>query len=386
MWASIIHGISGETTYLMGLTVTQHVLLVGFGYVGQFKVVPALAKLAQMPDFHKKTSREPIELRVIATDPKKSRVINQLREEIESQNSVLTIHPLLKADKYEDQLGDTQFDLVYIASPNETHAQYLAEFLERAHHILVEKPLVDHLADLTGLEDRFQPAQFDAIQLIDHYLFKDAVSYFFTHAQGYVKKIGRLEQLSFSLIEENPIRQDRKWLYQTGMIRDLAVHGLSLIFKLSELGILSQSEADLTLRECQKAWYDPLPVGIQNSRETAAILHYSIETLPFTITVGKGAGFIRKQLQLTGEKGTLTIDTSKKMVTLEQNNRVERLFRAPPSDLVYPEYLNLLNLFFYEPRNVGLPYPLAKKQIQLFEATDKITTGVTYPVGTFPFW
>ena len=364
---------------------TKRILLVGFGHVGQVKFTPALVKLAQMPDFQKKVAGEPFELWVADTDSEKSVVVEQLQEDVASQNSVLKIHPLLEADKLEAQLGDMRFDLVYIASPNETHAQYIAEFVDRADHILVEKPLVDHLADLTALENRFQPAQFDVIQLMDHYLFKDVVHYFFTQVSDDVKKLGRFEQLSFSLIEKDPIRKDRRWLYHTGMIRDLAVHGLSIAFKLGELGILSLSEGELVLRECQKAWYDGIPEVFADPRETAATLHYSVGALPFTITVGKGAGFSRKHVQLIGEQGTLTVNTLENTVTLEHENRVDCLYQTPVSDLVYPEYLNLLNLFFTESTNVGLAYPLAKRQIQLFEATDKITTGVTYPVGTFPF-
>jgi predicted dehydrogenase len=353
--------------------------------VGQEKFTPALVQIAQTPDFIQNLNGDAVDFWIVDSNPAKITAIQQLKKQLTSTKSSLRVQDPIDAANLEKAVKDRHFDLVYIASPNATHAEYIAVLLELADHILVEKPLVDYVTDLVPLEERFSPVELAKIRLMDHYLFKDAVLHFFTHHQRYLKRIEPLERLDFSLIEKNPIRDDRSWLYHTGMIRDLAVHGLSILFKLGESSMLPVEAMDIELKECQKAWYDPIPEEVGAPQETAAAIHYLVGNLPFTIIVGKGAGVSRKCFRLVGEKGELVINILKNTVTLEQDNRSDQLSQAPLPTHGYPEYLNFLTLFFIEPTQIGLAYALAKKQIELFEDTDKISTGSTYPVGTFPF-
>jgi predicted dehydrogenase len=367
---------------------TRRIILVGYGHVGQEKFTPALMALAQTSVFQQFSNGETAEFWILDTNQQKQATIAQLQDQIPVQSNIVVrslIQDLNMLDDMADTLEDGSFDLAYIASPNDTHAPYMAFFLRYANLVLVEKPLVDYLSDLSDLEAQFTPAKLDAIRLVDHYLFKDAILHFFNNSQQYMRKIGTVRQLTFSLIEEAPIRPGRRWLYQTGMIRDLAVHGLSILFKLSEYDILPLTLVNLTLVKCQKAWYDAVPKDIQNPRETAAHLQYQIGELPFSITVGKGAGFTQKQFQLIGDTGTLLINTVTNTIALKQDDVVDILYTAESAVQPYPEYFNLLNGFFKVPSQVGLSYQSAKTQIRLVEATDAVKTGMQYKRGTFPF-
>jgi predicted dehydrogenase len=356
--------------------------------VGQDKFTPALLQLAQMPEFAQKLNSGDLKFWVVDTNPEKLTAIKQLTTQTPSTVSHLRVQPPISARTMPElakQLGDTIFDLVYVASPNETHATYIAFFLDRAKLILVEKPLVDHLATLSDVEKQFNSEALSAVRLVDHYLFKDVLLHFFTHLAQYLRKIGTVNRLAFTLIEAEPIRADRRWLYSTGMIRDLAVHGLSILFKFREAGDLSLDLSALSLVDCQKAQYDAIPDGVKNPQETAAHLEYRIGDVSFSIIVGKGAGFSRKEFQLVGERGTLAVDTLKSKVTLSQNGGHEYLYSASKPVRAYPEYLNLLKAYFSNQPQLGLSYQKAKTQIQLFEAIDPVKITRRYQVGAFPF-
>ncbi len=278
-------------------------------------------------------------------------------------------------------MADDHFDVVYISTPNRTHCAYIDFFLPRARHVLVEKPLTDSLSDLLQLEQGLGLGALSRLRLVDHYLFKPPVRQVLQEHARYLDEIGPLTRVAFYLLEPRPIRPSRMWLYRSGMVRDLAVHFLSILFKLFDLGVEAFSPEKLRLRSATRLHYTPLPDGITDPMETAAHLVMEFDGVSTECTVGKGTGITRKQLVLEGTDGRLVIDTPSGTLTLTvgTSESTETPPRPPSEHHVVFEDL------FSGVESVGLPYGLAKAEVGVFEEADRFPVSGTYPVGEYPF-
>jgi predicted dehydrogenase len=371
---------------------TLRISLVGYGHVGRDKFTPALLALAEQSnttDYPLLSQDETIELWILDVDPKKEEALTMLRKTIQKKRLNLEIiSPSIESDEtrqtLEKRIRGKRFDLAYIASPNPTHAHYMDLFLPNTRKVLVEKPIVDHLSELTTLEQTYDPSTLASIQLIDHYLFKAPVIEFFNRWNEYFNRIGPLQRISFSLIEAEKIKPEREWLYQSGIIRDLATHGFSLLFKLHELGCTQLSPDTFKLVKCQKAQYDSIPKKIKTPKETAAQLEYDCNGLPFVMTLGKGAGFQQKHLTISGSKGTIKINTITQSIHYYRNDQSELLYQHKKIQ-PHHEYIELMTAIFNKNAQIGQSYQNAKTQIKLIEQTDIKDEKILYLLGFFPF-
>jgi len=371
---------------------TLKISLVGFGGIGYRKFIPALLSVAEqsaLKDYSLIRKGEKIELSIIDVYFHQTK-LEELKQEIEKKNINLEVKFILRKQgnsikTLQSQIDTKKFDLVYIASPNATHVEYIDFFLLNAHQIYVEKPIVNHLSELEKIEKNHLPDTLMAIQLFDHYLMKPSLNEFINNYTRYQRLIGEIQQINFFLIESNKIKEERSWLHETGMIRDLAVHYLSILFKLNEKGLEISSPANIKVLDVCKARYTEERVDIVDPKETAAHLKLKIHDLDSTCIVGKGAGFTRKELLIKGTLGTLVIDTVKGIIYLNQSKKSEILFSREVGFQKFIEHWNFLNGIFNSEKNLGLSYSLAKAQINLLEKTDQFMIKTYYKAGEFPF-
>lgn len=367
------------------------VCLVGFGDVGQRKFTPALldyVERTKAEDFVFMKRGDHLDLTVVDIDPSKGEEIKALNEEIQRRELPASItflcpEPSDAVQILKQCIGDESIDLAYIASPNKTHAHYLDFFLSCAKQVLVEKPLVDQTSSLKIVENHHTPTKLDSMRLIDHYLLKPPIVHFLSNYEEHLKRIGLLLRIDMDLIEPGLIHPSRAWLYRSGMIRDLAVHYLSFLFALSERGWSHTRPDNIHLLRARKAQYTEVPPEIHDPVETAAQLLFWIYVANGCCTVGKGAGFTRKEFRIHGNKGILTINTAAGTITLTINGEVESLFPKGKAQAL-GEYEYLVKCIFSGDVTIGLPYHLAKAQSLLMEQTDSVEC-TTYDVGEFPY-
>ncbi len=364
-----------------------HILLAGYGNVGRNKFTGALIELARASELTDLTSGEGVEFTIITIKDDDIEQIENLRARLNVPGLVIS-EPIKFPGSFEcleSLLEGRTFDYAFVAAPNTTHAPYIATLLNCTRFIYIEKPLVDNIDALKEVEASYTDADLDKVRLMDHYLMKEVFVHFFENLKLYMHEIGKIEKIHFMLIEPNAIIESRKWLYHTGMIRDLAIHALSMLCKLYEYDVIPPPAKDLELSSCDKWVYKPVPDDIHDPRETAAQLIYRLNEIDVKIQVGKGTGETKKQLRLTGPKGTLIIDTTEKTISILRDGERAILYEAPKTEFKYPEYLQFIREFFRDPVRTGLSYRDAKAQIQILEATDKFPITREHDLGKLPF-
>jgi predicted dehydrogenase len=101
-------------------------------------------------------------------------------------------------DDYKALVNDPNLEVIYIATPNDTHFNLAKEALEAKKHVILEKPFVSHHKELKALlkiakdNDRFV---FDAIipmHLPNYPILKEALS-----------KVGRLRVCNLSMVQRS---------------------------------------------------------------------------------------------------------------------------------------------------------------------------------------
>ena len=365
--------------------------LVGYGDVGQRKFTPALLDLVErtkIESFPFMKQGNHLDYMIVDVDPEKKEEVRVLNEEVQKRNLPISISficpkPAEAIQLLSQCIDEKTLDLVYIASPNRTHARYLDFFLSRAKRVLVEKPLVDHISSLLEVESNHTRAELESMRLIDHYLLKPPIVDFLANYEDYLEQVGLVRRIDMDLIEPGLIRPSRAWLYYSGMIRDLAVHYLSFLLALYERGWALTRPDNIRLLQTLKARYNEIPPEIQDPVETAARLLFWIGGADGCCTVGKGAGYTRKEFRIHGTEGLLTINTPDGTTTFTTNGETVSLYPKRGAD-TFKEYEHLMKSIFTDDLSIGLPYHLAKAQSLLMEETDEEECA-TYDVGDFPF-
>jgi predicted dehydrogenase len=368
-------------------------VLAGYGQVGREKFIPALITLASKENIlHSSLLKkdQSIELLILDIRPDAFTQIELDKQEYQQKVPNLEIIPVpyeivASYNTIEQFLGTKPIDVSYIATPNNTHAQYLALFLRKSKQIFVEKPIVDNLSELTIIDQTYSKSMLSSIHLIDHYLYKEPLPTFFKTWETCLKRIGTLKQVSFVLVEKKEIPPTRQWLYQSGMIRDLATHGFSILFRLYESGLTLFNPNNFQLINCQKGWYDGIPPEIEEPKETAAKLEYTVQDVPYQVIVGKSAAFDQKKLLFHGQEGTIAIDMVDQSISLIKNDDRILLYENVNNESSSKEYEVIIESILKNNHTFALSYQQAKEQIRLIEKTDDIKKGKIYDRNNFPF-
>ena len=131
--------------------------VIGQGYFAQSAVLPAFAQA------------EGCELRAIFSEDETK--LRALRRKY-------GVAAALGYDQFEDYLGAGEVDAVYVALPNDLHADYTVRAARAGVHVLCEKPIATHSRDaermiaacaengvklMVGYRLHFEPATLDAI-------------------------------------------------------------------------------------------------------------------------------------------------------------------------------------------------------------------------------
>jgi len=367
------------------------VFIIGFGDVGSNKLYPRLLEGINSDKTWKLlTNKEKVKLVVLDVKPP-----NTISEKLElaikagvkvdyiSNSNGFT--PIEIADIFKQNLTEDNFVITYIASPNKTHSKYIINTTPYSHLVLVEKPLVENLIEATEIEQKLTDKELAKVKMIDHYIFKDAVMYLIDYYDKFSENLGKLKHVEFYLLEKGPIRTSRAWLYESGLIRDLFPHFLSIMFKLKEKNreFLDIGKARIT--DVEKARYEDEAVPEQyrkNAKETFARIKLGIDDVYINVTIGKGVGNTRKQLIMKYENGSIILDTVINEIRVFKNNIITRIYRRRvEKNHEYKEITkNILNGNF----NIGLDFWRAKRELELITETDKYPITGRYPLGKMP--
>lgn len=367
-------------------------ILIGYGDVGKNRFTPALKNyLKKRAVIHfSPSSKEMLNYFIVDIDERKRKEVESLKNECKAENIPIKIdffNITIRNDleRLLSKLDEYKISLVYIASPNKTHARYIDLFLKKSNRILVEKPLVDNLYELESIERKYNRSDFSIVRLFDHFLFKDSCREFLHNYKRYLSLVGNIKKFYCYLIESDIIRNERAWLYNSGIIRDLAVHFFSILLKLYELGCDVFEPRNFDLKEVKKARYKRkyIPDYIKDPKETFGLLKFNIKNIENICIVGRGLNFNKKEMIIVGEKGTLLMNFLENTIYLIHDGKKDILFEGKSRK--HHEYWNLMDRIFNKDPTIGLSYNLAKEEIRLSEKTDTVKISKIYDIGELPF-
>ncbi len=368
---------------------TINIALIGFGDVGSRKFVPALkeyASLALKKNYPLLKKNREITLYIVEIDEEKRRSAEDLSRECKEKNlslKIVFLNPRVQKDKQvlHELLQEESFTLTYIASPNKTHAKYITEFLNASERIIVEKPLSDTTDDLRNLLDTDAPSK---VRMMDHYLYKDAIKQFLEFYSTYLP-INDLREIEFYLLEKGPISLSRSWLYESGVIRDLLPHFLSLLFKLFEKGVKIFDPEKIEIKNVFKAIYqrNAIPPHIKEVKETFASIELLMNNIPVKAVVGKGVPSDKKQFVFRGEEVTVVINTIENSIRSIRKGKVEMMYHRYVKK--GHEYVYLMDdIFNMRWDEIGLSFYSAYKEVEIMEKMDAYPIVREYKLGTAP--
>lgn len=126
-------------------------------------------------------------------------------------------------DSYEALLADPGVDAVYVPLPNGQHVEWTAKCLEAGKHVLCEKPIALHAADIEGLialRDRTGLVAAEAFMMVHHPQWQRARALVSGGA------IGRLAQVqaAFSFFNDDPGNIRNLPELGGGALRDIGVY------------------------------------------------------------------------------------------------------------------------------------------------------------------
>jgi len=143
--------------------------------------------------------------------------------------------PLIQTD-WEALLADKNIEVVYIATPNDTHYDLAKQVLQAKKHVILEKPFVSNSAEFKGLLETAAAHNryvFDAIipmHLPNYAILKEAV-----------KKVGTLRMVNISMVQRSsryPALQANQepaifsLKHSGGALMDLGVYPISILLGL----------------------------------------------------------------------------------------------------------------------------------------------------------
>lgn len=208
----------------------------------------------------------------------------------------------LNADKGRKSLGiPRNIDYVFIVTPDRCHcevAEFWLNWLSTTGKIFIEKPLDASIEVAEQLKAKILNK--NVIYGFDHYL--ASLYPFLRREPQYLAKIGNIESLEVSILENNVIPPYRVQTLKEGAIFDLFPHILAVSAAVVEKK-LAPTEAILQkveVKERALAKYKSCPI----SRETFARIEFLVANKRVTSVVGKGIGKTPdKQMIIHGAHG-----------------------------------------------------------------------------------
>ncbi len=365
--------------------------IIGFGDVGSNKLFPNLIKnIDKNMNWKFLSNKNDLKLVILDVKPMED-LVDKLNEayrrgiEIEYINDSNGFSNEKIMEIYGTHIVKQSTVITYISAPNEVHYKYIVLTAPHSNLVLVEKPIVENLEETIRIENALPMETIEKIRMVDHYIFKDAVMNLIENYPYFSSELGSLTSIDFYLLESSPIRASRTWLYDSGLIRDLSPHFLSIMFKLKEKNkdFLDISNAKIT--NVKKAKYEDEAIPKEykeTAKETFAKIELTVNNVQINVTIGKGVGNTRKQLILQYENGSIILDTVINEIRVFKNNIISKIYRRRvEKNHEYGEITrNILNGNF----DIGLDYWKAKKELELIQETDKYPITERYPIGKMP--
>lgn len=217
----------------------------------------------------------------------------------------------LNAEREVIKLYKRKLDLIIIATPDHSHiddARHWLKYVGTPRAILIEKPLSNESFEARRFaDDVTELAPRTPILGIDHYnWYAWPHAYRASEIDGFLAGI---EQVSFAMLEHNPIEANRLRSVGSGMTFDMASHLLGLL----SLGCDLRSYADLAVHYAAKHQFDRYN-ELRDRRyfaETSVELSFSVtpwgSTRPINVygRIGKAASLTTKYFELLNDRGRL---------------------------------------------------------------------------------
>jgi predicted dehydrogenase len=213
--------------------------------------------------------------------------------------------------------GNLRPDVVFVVTPDSTHASIARHWIGRAPVVFVEKPFTATAADADALLNVLGRQRYTAVLGLDHYqLYALPIPHQIDRLMAHLG--GALASVRFFMVERRPIERGRERTLEAGLTRDLLPHLLALLSFFGEVKTIG----DIAVRRAGQ--YEPLvsrpkdAVDASQDRsiadtfgnETGARIAFTFEDasgsgirVPVEAVVGKGFARDVKYFEVEGVNG-----------------------------------------------------------------------------------
>jgi len=233
--------------------------------------------------------------------------------------------PLVQSD-YKALIHDPLIDVIYIATPNDTHFTLAKEALEAHKHVILEKPFVSHSKELKDLleiakaNDRYV---FDAIipmHLPNYPILKEALSKVGPLRICNLSMVQRSSRLNTLLSGEEPAIFSLD--HSGGALMDLGIYPISIC-----MGLFGKPNDVHYL--CNK---------FSNGIDLNGVITMSYPEFIVVATIAKDSTGLNF-MTFSGDKGHLLIDKAPSLISsislVEKDTSTELAHKQDPSPMVY---------------------------------------------------
>ncbi len=228
----------------------------------------------------------------------------------------------------EQMAESSEFDCVYIASPNSMHAEHANTFLKKQKHVVCEKPIFSNVKEW---KKAHQVAEENGVYLFE--AMRNIHSPNFKSLKDNLDKIGNVRSMSLHLIQYSS-RYDKYLQGENPNIFTTEFSGGALV----DLGVYPLSVAVALFGEPEDVSYFPVKLKSGVDGNGTLVLTYTDFTC--TILCSKISNSYNA-CEIQGEKGTLIFDD-----VGEINN--PRLFKTPSKEQVTLEAVSQDNNMVFE--------------------------------------
>lgn len=203
----------------------------------------------------------------------------------------------------------SNIDVVFIITPDITHCGIVKDLVGKAKRIFIEKPLDSILRNVRLLEDYKDINKI--VFLYDHYLGKFFDFQLKTDEWIKQKIIGKISKIEFRLLEPEIIPHHRIAALDTGMIHDLASHGLAILAALPSKWAYPESIIlkKIKVLKVKVAKYFKCKIKGTSFAKIDLKIPVGKNAIFCELRVGKGVGKrVDKSLKITGSEGKIFVD------------------------------------------------------------------------------
>ncbi|MGD2249744.1 MAG: hypothetical protein PVF58_15150 [Candidatus Methanofastidiosia archaeon] len=241
-------------------------------------------------------------------------------------NNTANIHFINKEmNKGKSKYKKIQAKYVFIVASHDKHCEIAEEWLKSEKlvengKIFIEKPLDSSVARISEFEKNIKKPneqKIENVYVVDHYIQKILPLLNELENKG---KYGKVRKIRVTLLESNPVKEERKTTLREGLILDMFPHVLAIFTKImqfiqSQKNTFKLSANDCEILEAKSGLYGGAPI----QGETFAKIVLRIKRIKVESYIGKAVGNVdNKTVEIFFEKGILKADFISKNFSIEE--------------------------------------------------------------------